>query len=1311
MRYVIKIACVLLFLSVSFSGHSQYTITDVLHDWNAGTVDGWTGGWDISSTPAYTTAQKYEGAGALTVGLQGKGAVKINTTNRDWSSYDYLIAWVYTPDANVEVRLFVQYIQGTNWIQAEGSTFSIPQNTWTQIAIDLNNAANGVNIDKSNIGMYGLKNQKSQTAGNTHTFYLDYMGYGRTSNIFYSIHNQDLSDVNNWNSEPDGFGFNPTVFSGLDDIFILQNGHTCTLSSATTIAGTVIFDGNGQLQMNRNLTVGELTASGASNINKNTGTTRTLTVGSLNTTSTFSGTITGAIALTKVGTGTLTLTGNNTFTGITTISAGSLQLGNNSAAGTVGRNIVNNSELIFNRSNDYTYSRVISGAGSLTKIGTGMLTLTGTNTFTGATTILAGTLRAGNNNAFGSADSGTTISTGGTLDINGYSLGTEAFVLAGGTMVNNGAVNIYAIQKVTVTEHSFIGGSGRWDVRNQGFADAGVTINAGKTLTKQDENEIFFVNVPVVNNGSVEINSSYLHLENNCATSGSGTYTVNASGKLGLIAWGAGVTLTNNVIVNNNGTIFSNNNDGGNSTIVGNVTLHGSATVENTVPFSISGVISGTGSLTKIGNAVLTLTGTNTYSGGTTISAGALQLGNNSTTGIVAGNIVNNSELIFYRSNNYTYSGIISGTGNLTKNGNGELNLTNANSYTGTTTILNDRINYTITANGGSNSGIGASSSNASNVILDGGILRYVGSGGSTDRLFTVTEKGGRIYASGTGTQIWTNTGTIVMTGTGNRTLEFGGGTATTNYFAPILPDPVSGTLSVIKTGATNTWVFSGNHTYSGITTIVGGALQIGNNSTTGILPGNAVNNGTLMFARSDTYTYSHIVSGTGHLHQNGTGRLVLRGMQTYTGNTFVNAGELELGGLGTPSATRQLPIGTIVTIESGALLIVSGLAGSTENNEIIGGLQGNGNVTTYNGATVARLTVQNTADYTFSGQISGNVRLQIIKDGIGTLTLSGNNTYQGLTTIKAGTIKLGSTTALGSTDNEVIIQNGGALDLNGILYPIKPLTITGTGVSGSGVIFNSSGSAASFAGNIVLSGASTITANNKITLSGTISPSTQNLTKNGSNALAFTTNTITVHNFDIAAGEIDGGESIINIHGAFTNSGVFTPNVNGVYMLGTYEQTIPAVPFYNLTINNTAGTVLAGNISVAETLTLTNGIFDTDGYVIDLGMSGNLIETAINPSSYILGSIKATRVLLKDINNMFGGIGIELHETNKDNINTTITRVTGEACMGVDGNQGILRYFTINPDGDDSGFNSTMVFHYYDHEIYGHEAGFFRYL
>src|SRR5690606_41994706 len=88
-----------------------------------------------------------------------------------------------------------------------------------------------------------------------------------------------------------------------------------------------------------------------------------------------------------------------------------------------------------------------------------------------------------------------------------------------------------------------------------------------------DENEIFFVNVPVVNNGSVEINSSYLHLENNCATSGSGTYTVNASGKLGLIAWGAGVTLTNNVIVNNNGTIFSNNNDGGNYTIVGNVTL------------------------------------------------------------------------------------------------------------------------------------------------------------------------------------------------------------------------------------------------------------------------------------------------------------------------------------------------------------------------------------------------------------------------------------------------------------------------------------------------------------------------------------------------------------------------------------------------------------------------------------------------------------------------------------------------------------------------------------------------------------------
>ena len=109
---------------------------------------------------------------------------------------------------------------------------------------------------------------------------------------------------------------------------------------------------------------------------------------------TYSGIVSGTGTLTQTGVGTLRLTGANTYTGTTTISAGTLSLGSGGTTGSVAGNIVDNAALVFNRSDALTYGGIVSGTGTLTQAGFGTLTLTGANTYTGGTTISAGTLLA-----------------------------------------------------------------------------------------------------------------------------------------------------------------------------------------------------------------------------------------------------------------------------------------------------------------------------------------------------------------------------------------------------------------------------------------------------------------------------------------------------------------------------------------------------------------------------------------------------------------------------------------------------------------------------------------------------------------------------------------------------------------------------------------------------------------------------------------------------------------------------------------------------------------------------------------------------
>ncbi|MCB1076161.1 MAG: autotransporter-associated beta strand repeat-containing protein, partial [Simkania sp.] len=101
---------------------------------------------------------------------------------------------------------------------------------------------------------------------------------------------------------------------------------------------------------------------------------------------TYAGIISGGGSLTKLGSGTVILTGANSYSGGTTVIAGTLQCNSGSLSG----DTLNNAAVVFNQTSDGTYADVISGSGSLTKIGTAKLTLTGGNTHSGGTTVSAG---------------------------------------------------------------------------------------------------------------------------------------------------------------------------------------------------------------------------------------------------------------------------------------------------------------------------------------------------------------------------------------------------------------------------------------------------------------------------------------------------------------------------------------------------------------------------------------------------------------------------------------------------------------------------------------------------------------------------------------------------------------------------------------------------------------------------------------------------------------------------------------------------------------------------------------------------------
>ncbi|EMH7593565.1 autotransporter outer membrane beta-barrel domain-containing protein [Salmonella enterica] len=541
-------------------------------------------------------------------------------------------------------------------------------------------------------------------------------------------------------------------------------------------------------------------------------------------------------SLTKTGAGTLILNAENTYTGGTTISDGTLVATNVEALGT--GNVTDNATLELNTGGDF--DNAISGSGQVVKSGDGTLTLSGANSYTGGTTISGGTLVATNVEALGSGD----VTDNATLELN-----------TGGDFANNigGTGSVVKSGDKTLT----LSGSNTY---------TGGTLISGGTLVANNVEALG--SGDVTNDAVLELNTGG-DFDNNIGGTGSvvksGDETLTLSGAN---SYTGGTTISG-------GTLIASNVEA-----LGTGDVTDNAVLELNTGGDFDNAISGSGQVVKSGDETLTLSGTNTYTGGTTISGGTLVA--TSVDALGSGDVTDNAVLELNTGG--TFDNAISGSGQVVKSGDDALTLSGNNSYTGGTLISDG----TLVASNVDALGTGDVTDDAMLELNTGGTFDNVTSGSgqvvkSGDE--TLTLSGANSYTGGTtisgGTLIASN---VEALGSGdvtnNATLELNTGGDFTNN--------ISGSGQVVKSGD-ETLTLSGANSYTGGTTISGGTLVASNVEALGT--GSVTDNATLELNTGGTF--DNAISGSGQVEKSGDKTLTLSGSNTYTGGTLISGGTL----------------------------------------------------------------------------------------------------------------------------------------------------------------------------------------------------------------------------------------------------------------------------------------------------------------------------------------------------------------------------------------------------------------------------------
>ncbi len=901
--------------------------------------------------------------------------------------------------------------------------------------------------------------------------------------------------------------------SGAGAYTLVANSGSAGNGSALTVTGAITNNSSSTQTINMDVAPGsivinsgaiEIGASGRlnsgsySNTISNSGT----FIYSGTNAQTLSGVISGTGGLTKNASSTLTLSGANTYTGTTTVNAGTLTLGANQNLGAIaGAGALNLSSytLTTNSSSSTTYSGVISGTGgSLTKEGTGTLTLSNTNTYSGSTTINAGTLQIDGNIANSGLviNSGAIISPGSTAAADSF--GTSSITINGGgynwtlntangsagsgwdqitstgALTSSGALTVYAYG----TPGDWNGANSySWDIISansvSGFSAGNFSIdftNFGIAVGNRTGTWSFS------NPSGGIIRLSYEASGDPVWTGGTANWDTGFSPAVtegDTIAFsGAGGTATNNI---SNGTLTTVNdiefrNGAGAYTLAANA---GSAGAIGGMALTVNGSI--------INNSLNTQTiNMDVAPGSIVINTGALEIGaaGRLNSGSYSNTITNSVSLIYSGTNAQTLSGDISGTGALTKNAASTLTLTGNNTYSGATTINAGalEIGGTGRLGGGSYAGnivmTGAFTYNSTADQTLSGIIS--GTGALTkNAASTLTLTGNNTYSGAT----TINAGTLVIDGAG----RLGGGSYAGNITiggagALTYNSTADQTLSGLISGggafnklASSTLTLSGSNTRSGSLVmgvhdgnLTAGAVKLEHNNALGTggifwendgtielaANGLTISNSNTIFARNSAtdgkrrYRLDLASSNTGTFSGNFDVRMSGLVFDVGTDDTLTASGSLTNGAGG--GGFEKTGAGT---------LVLTGATNTLNSNIVIsaGTLQiGNGGTTgtlnslavTNNGSLVFNRSNALTVANAISG--SGNV----IKNASNTLTLTGSNSYTGATTINAGTLQITGAGQLGggSYAGNITIGGAGVFTYNSTANQTLSGTISGAG-------------------------------------------------------------------------------------------------------------------------------------------------------------------------------------------------------------------------------------------------------------------------